>query len=103
MDPDADAVQAAKQKPTAAAKPAKSDPWKAADPDAVQATQQKSSSAITQPTHTDPWKTAGAAQSVQTDPPKVMAYAVPAADPAKAMASAVPGGRSGESHGCASG
>ena len=90
MDPDADAVQAAKQKPTAAAKPAKSDPWKAADPDAVQATQQKSSSAITQPTHTDPWKTAGAAQSVQTDPPKVMAYAVPAADPAKAMASAVP-------------
>ena len=37
MDPDADAVQAAQQKPTAAAKPAKSDPWKAANPDAVQA------------------------------------------------------------------
>ena len=90
MDPDADAVQAAQQKPTAAAKPSKSDPWKAVDPDAVQATQQKSSSAITQPTQTDPWKTAGAAKSVQTDPPKVMAYAVPAADSAKAMASAVP-------------
>jgi hypothetical protein len=90
MDPDADAVQAAQQKPTAAAKPAKSDPWKAVDPDTVQATQQKSSSAITQPTQTDPWKTASAAKSVQTDPAKVMAYAVPAADPAKATASAVP-------------
>ena len=51
---------------------------------------QKSSSAITQPAQTDPWKTAGAARSVQTDPAKVMAYAVPAADSAKAMASAVP-------------